>query len=777
MEKNNKDYKTWQLHCLAKELGNIGEGSEYWHKILRQRKCRSLFGIHEFNRIIILKYLVPISENGYDITCIYIKLEDYYTITGYLFWKKDGKYKKPEYIINSYTYNSKDGEYRHQFIKYEIYEMIIEKTLHYLSPVQIELQKLITKSKLDLGVHHFPETLEKNTKKFNFNLLALNQVSFFILTRGYKISHKILSDHISLGFKYLINFVSNNKKLYSMISDEENFIPIKSTVKGFDFNVTPTGTIDPDAYKRALEVGIKFVPLSVRAVINPWDFNFSGWRELLCIWIASDIVINHIAPSFPIFNQFTYIEGTDRWFYENQAMISKYELSDSAFLSNKSLINAKKAIKSVSEDFENDIASYFGNIDDSIQFAQSYLEQSGKSLMLSMEHVGHTFGSLNNVLRRDYRLSPSVQNVFSKYEYGCGMLFILCHGIKSLHKFGIIHTDLHKNNITLDTRIGRTIYRLKDEKYIKYCSDPFVAFICGNGQKDTFFIPFEGTMPYIIDFSRVLLYSGEVEKRMKEKHGELFVELFYKDQCERVISTIYRYMPSMKKYEDTIRDRITRDWPTMYHVLKAIDYMSLGKVVSHLISEFVERDKNSSSDDKRQINTEPKLSKLGDKIFKHSHEIFSNNMEIIRNSKIVYEAGAEDNLDDNIITEGPSVVWKDPTPFIDIDENILHKMFGKYLFDHWYLHHRKRLDECQLPNLWNFNNNITYSTRDFKYYPDWLKYDKIDDHLKGEKMSKLFGIDIDNFLNSQKFYKYMQEDAKNITKMVKEKTGGQKNMF
>jgi hypothetical protein len=255
-------------------------------------------------------------------------------------------------------------------------------------------------------------------------------------------------------------------------------------------------------------------------------------------------------------------------------------------------------------------------------------------------------------------------NLFSKY------LFDICYGAHILHcRAGIIHGDLHLNNITL--------YQLDIGK-----KNNLVMYLGPNGQKDTYIFENLGSYMCLIDYSRSLL--GLHSPCFK---GFTDIEMFkyLREQRKRALHRLYLYIPTIvQKSQSLIAGLMQSHWERMFYVVACIDFLAIGRNFLH----FFESNQNEL--------------KIHDDILKQTRDLYK-----IASSTM--STAIQDALNEKF-----SSVWP--------GDKIIPVLFAKHHYENWNLADIKNKDITY----WNANGEYKEISEKI---PDWLKYEYFKAHL------------------------------------------------
>ena len=600
------DLLDWLYNEYKKTLELEGIESDHKYKVFINSlnpKYRLLFGYTRLQAFQNVRYGFPMRDAGYISATFLITIPRNRDVTevnmGFVLWQRDidgyaiktetteivghgdnemelvDMYSEPEYICLSPTYESKDGEYRHNLIWYKHFQKKYAELIDIIGELEMLVLENIKNGNINIKVRFYPSEVqddENGPMQYvdNHRLGIKSVVAYFLsgYLRGYRF-HQIhtLESHIKL-FNELYRLFKPYCKKY--LFDYENRRKLYAFVHGKISALTT-------------QFGIKFIPLTIRETQHIGDITYAPWREVYITSRATDVLVNVSAPGVATFGDWGLINGIDSGFLSNQSMKVKYERSDKTVIMKTSINQVRDEVGQINEE---DAA--FIKLDkhmyDSLDHIQESIELSDILLAYTMEHVGFTFGSqynqiINNTFIEDKRLAM----MFSEQDFQVKLLFEVCYSLNALHtKTGIIHGDLHINNMTIYERVrNRDVNDLRGNLIstaVPFSETAVVAYILSNkGNLDTYIFPYDGINPVIIDYSRAILDDSIRDELISEFNGAM-IETFYRDQATRALFMFSKYLPTFtKKYQKEIKGLIYTNFHDMFKILSAVDLMSAGK--------------------------------------------------------------------------------------------------------------------------------------------------------------------------------------------------------
>jgi hypothetical protein len=660
------------------------EGSSRYSKFISSICLDNLkySGVMRANAFDVLKYGYPLRRTGYYVAALSVKTLNYSSYYGYIYWPTTQL--APEYICCSSTFESRDGEYRHRFVWYPIWDKEYESLSAILNPLEEKIIDLVQNDKLALHAFLYPGE-GVNARAINDDLedrRLLIRAFVIILSLDAILEHEgTLEMHTHPDYVKLLAelWPDVEKEVVSIIQN-----PLFMTRRSVFRNGSPNLI--------RLQCGQKITPLTLRESIQIDDVDFAIWREIYVARMCSNLVINGIAPNFPLYNQWTYVQNADNFLFENTAMHEKY---DNDAVARMATIELQKSRKIINGNFEQMDVRIF----DAVQYAESFLLMSQIAISSTSEWVGHTIYGLPTIWRRSSIIAPTSAQIFSNVDHFASLLFGLCYGCAVLHKRGkAVHGDLHLNNMTYFWFTHTWAPRNADGEWNRAIKNPVIAFVLPsqlNGEAATYVLPHIDGFACIIDFSRAII--GPDLEIVNSAN-------FYRNQVNRVFHTLNRYLPKfVEANQEKIKGAILGNFEATFAALTAVDFYSIGKNLRSFLEAEVEYEKTLLTDrplDKRNLNISFDAIKLCQRLENLSLEFFIQRLhELIKptTEKLTTTAG-------------------------DI---ILEQVFNSYLFANW---DRSTIDTSTLVDAYNGGNEICFNGDNINQFPLWARPEELLQH-------------------------------------------------
>jgi len=784
------DLVTWMYNEYKKILELEGIESDHKYKIFINSlnpKYRKLFGFTRIQTFQNVRYGFPMRDAGYISATFLITMPRNRDVNevniGFVLWQRDVEgytikteatetighgenemelvdiYSEPEYISLSPTYESKDGEYRHNLIWYKHFQDRYAELIDIIGELEMLVLENIKNGNINVKVRFYPSEVQDDEngpmQYVDSHRLGIKSVVAYFLSgylRGYKF-HQIhtLESHIKLFTELYALFKPYCKKY---------LFDYEARRKLYVFVHGKLGALDT-------QFGMKFIPLTIHETQHVGDITYAPWREVYITSRATNVIVNVSAPGVAIFGDWGLINGIDSGFLSNQSMKVKYARSDKSVIMKTSINNIRNEVGNIdSED------AAFIKLDkhmyDSLDHIQESIELSDVLLAYTLEHVGFTLGSqynqiLNNTFIEDKRLT----SMFSEQDFQVKLLFEMCYTLNALHtKTGIIHGDLHINNITIyERRRNRDVNDLRGTQIstaIPFSETAVVAYIMSKkGDLDTYIFPFDGLIPVAIDYSRSILDESIRDELISEFNGAI-VDQFYRDQSTRALFMFSKYLPTFtKKYQKEIKGLLYTNFKDMFKILSAIDLMSAGKNMALYWQGCINHKPHPMN--KRHVPVATEGSRLGfmiesiasDYMILHLTELINTSGKSTKTIEypaipIFRKVFKQYSFNTWSIGTNPSTGWDfDPArePLRELGsvtkDSTKYKYFSNYA-------------DGRLVDIYSVAHENKYSSTNYDKFPSFANMEQLTTHLIGEQ-----GITTGVFSNDRGFEPYIESKKAN----------------
>ena len=707
---------------------------------------------------IFLKFKNSLSIDGYTCCVLNAKIDKASSHYAYLYWKKGLEDLDPEYICISPTYESRDGEYRKRFIKWQIFNKAFNYHTKDLHLFEQTVSKLVIDSLLELNMTFYPADATI-IRHYQHSRLPIKIFAYILALDLWEYSTGLLMTHTHPQYIKLISHISRD---FPELVEKSRQIQYKE-IKNLETEKTQhyiTLKFEHSSQTSELQCGQKIVPMFYREVVQFEDYNLSVWRETLIQQHISDLVINFICPSFPIYNQWTYIEDANASLFENSTMEDKYNRGSAMENSITNLREARSKIRTFDEDshLQNYYTEEFNaHLYEDVEYAQSHLIMSNIALLHTMEDVGWTLYSINEFINKPLVHIPEVVNMFTNSDNAFHYIFNYVYAAHCMHtKMNIVHSDIHSNNLTLYlwAFASEKIHKNKDKVIFKqFYKNPVTVYATGLSDADIYIFPATGINATIIDFSRSIIGPAFRSKLEQNKTPQIATN-FYHDQTNRIMRAFNRYAPSfVEKNQEAIKAAVIGNFEMIFPVLCCIDFIAIGGTLIEYFEKTIKELKELKE------KTIKELKELKEKTIKENFE------KELKLCKKIQDLGQE------LLITGLSIIIEHITSN-DIGKNIgkntnstnveypgfkMLQLFEKYSFVNL-----KKSDKLEIVDGYNYNNDVKYSGISYKNFPLWSQLTEIEKNL-GSKyiMDDIFeDVEIDNQHNVKNFLQSLNKNIK-----------------
>jgi hypothetical protein len=690
------------------------------------------------------------------------------------------------YVCSGGSMISKDGEYRSGLIDFNCFFKILNddvELLNLFTEIKDYLDSKISKRNIMVLMDfYFPNMYLKRKSMIKaelmcaerkLDLLAISWFRFF-----YSYSFGIISNHLNKSYKDI--FIKHKREDGSFFnsllkSHGERAINKLRYVCNELYGEKPN-----DIY--STKIGQKVIPLSLIEIQNPFNIQYRPWKELLINSKLTDLVINRVTNGFPIQNNWLFIKNKTHDLFDNpsqrlriekgaitkkitdilkQALIySLFNIEDAnrnklenglledkmiesyidAYLtkkSNKSKYTSKEHINnSVSSSWvENDFKTLYNKIQDAISYTKEYMIISNTVLCIIGEYVGKTmYDSVFFSQSSDY-YKKLVKNPFYRenYSHFKKYMFQICYNLLCINsKLGIIHGDLHLNNMTINPLIykknmdieiknPKIMYSFSDEQYV---FDNNFYNLC------------------IIDFSRAIINPSSQENLMSPEISKIYDIIrdkttFFKKQTKTLIKYLIDTKPEFKSLEMQLYNVFMYNFDAVFKVLTALDIYN----VSSKFIMFIEN-----------INLEKEISKASVDLIQRINKIADNILSVTFNNMLEKRDYGD-------------IEWPAYT--------IIKEVFYEDTFDRQY--EEGKVDYDNITDVFNFNAPLKHSLSRLSDYPEHIREVKAFKNNSVKKPSAALNKRFNGFIQKRKEYEMKRMENYNIINQLA-KTQKEKNI-
>lgn len=566
------------------------------------------------------------------------------------------------YVGAAPAYESQDGEYRNNFQPIKAFNDVYNTRVETIPEINI-MERVIS-------------SLVEN------NIITLNHCD---LPGEPRIGIRLLVSSVLRIIPYIITssvekHLSSN--FISFINDSDIINLAKKIEPSF------AGTV-----MREGPYGAKLVPMFEGELLDPSDFNLPTWREVYINTLVTDLFCDCIAEGFALYGGWALAENSGAFLYDNESMRMRYVRSE---LAPKLLGDIRSARKHLAEIPPNTATVEIdASLYDDLSRVRKMLTISTTSMIHWFEHVGVT---INELWRKtSITTIPYLQGlkcIFNNKNTGAKHIFNVIYSLYCIHnRLGIVHTDLHANNIMVHFYVNNPPYSQDD--YVMYVTGP-------SGEIETYIFQESNHRSFIIDFSRAIV-GPEFRKHLIKSHNDAYADMFYHNQINRVLRALHRVAPSIVAgNQDSIRAAIISNYDKIFLALSAADFMTAA-------ASFAVIFKAAPAG-----AVDPELPLLVSNLEDASREILVANLLAIIGGR-----------HDDVVNPGPKV---------------FDAVFGSWQFTRWAIRNPKAVKDASIVGGCNFNNPLKYSLTTPSAYPPWLNAESVlrhsdaDDKITLDKM-------------------------------------------
>lgn len=470
-----------------------------------------------------------------------------------------------KYFCCGGSFKSQDGEFRDRLLIWSRFNDIKIAYGYVMEKVEKLVVDKISNGSLALSASFFyPSNFADSERKFenyvNENRIAIDLFVLCWLRDYHMIYVGAIENHINPLYRNII-YNTEDHSMYKSIIDS---IGLNSYEEMISVLTILFSNINRHQFFKEIQCGQKIFPMTAFEAIKIDDINFNIWREIYISNLCSNLVMNFISPSFPFINNWFYIENANEDLFDNTAMHEKYLHSKIAESISDQLREIDKLNYIERKREHGPINSRFMRLSKRIQksiiYADSAIKLTDLAVCVTSEYVGRTFRDIPSLILSapllEYERLLSNIDIFNKH------VFEFIYSIYCMNtKIGIIHGDLHMNNVTVFhlylLKTNPTYANLKSSKIVYILRDTMYVF------------PHYGFFSCIIDFSRSIIGDKAM---LIDEYGDKYADMYFKEQRLRMMRLLFQYFPKfMERYHSEIEKLIVSDFELCFKIMTAID--------------------------------------------------------------------------------------------------------------------------------------------------------------------------------------------------------------
>ena len=471
-----------------------------------------------------------------------------------------------KFITLSLSTISKDGEYKHRLIDYNEIDNMLK------NPILKEIYKFVYNNYIN--------------KEFDFQFSVYNITDNKLLNE-YK---SILANKVILLKYYTIIWLTEiymknkneiliniDENLFNILCSEKDILFFKNLYnnKKDEINEIIPEIIYYNSNNR-LEIGQKILPFNYIQLKEYKHLIHFQWKELLINKIINNLIHNNISICFSLFIDWILITKSDTNVYNNDEIFKKLYYSNKLKTILNSLYQAKSNLINLntSNEKHNNLYKLEKKLQNIINDTQTSMLMSNISLCFFSEYSGRTFFHHLNLLLNK-KVHPLIGNLFTDFDLLNKYIFDIIYSLYCLNLKGIIHGDLHLNNITLSLtkKVDEDSYVLYDlnnsfnldimryiQNYpninIKNNDDIYSSISSSypnkeskvkNNLNECYHFKHKGYFPCIIDYSRSFILLKLIDTNIIESNKSYIRTKYIQNETKRIINELNKIFPNYIK--------------------------------------------------------------------------------------------------------------------------------------------------------------------------------------------------------------------------------------
>jgi hypothetical protein len=469
------------------------------------------------------------------------------------------------FLITSNSLISKDGMYSHRLITFDkIYGPVKNSKLINEIYDFIAVNIKNGEFKLIFDVFNISENKIKNSYINDLKKSTL-LVYIFIIPWIVELYNMYRSDQE-------INMNPNYNEIMFNDKDKNKFAEIYKTSSKEIYDLAIYYKFLTHDSKNRLELGQKLIPFNYIQLKEYNNIVHFQWKELLVNKIITNLLYNINSPCFSIFVDWLLIKNSNRDLYDNKTIYNKILYSDKIknilTLLNKANVEFLDIYSKQRNEF---IDSLIKKLKKIIKLSENKILMSNISLCYISEYSGKTIYDYYTKIKDPNKIHKNIGNIFEDFGMFQKYTFEIIYSLYCLNLRGIIHGDLHLNNVTLNKKNlnvkenNYVIYNLNSNKnehsidYInktsssdEYINDEYIDNDNVNVGIDTnndhiYMFKHMGTYPCIIDFSRSFILLKLIDENIIEKNKNIIRMKYIKNEQNRIMSELKKLFPNFIK--------------------------------------------------------------------------------------------------------------------------------------------------------------------------------------------------------------------------------------
>lgn len=328
---------------------------------------------------------------------------------------------------------------------------------------------------------------------------------------------------------------------------------------------------------RYIPLGYKMIPLNLREVQYPLKLKYKPWREFLIANKCNDLVINQIAPGFPITLDWFLIKKSHKGLFDNKSQYERlkhselakgilnllYEAQRSTYFATTDFGKTNKTSEHIKQWISTKFKRLNDKIRDPIDYSIEEIIMSDVALAFPSEFVGRTVADTVQLVKKSKIYDQRIGRPFYDYDIFAKYMFEICYNLLVANKrLGVIHSDFHLNNATIGYLYTSEVPNAK----VIYEVDGEHKFIFNNN----------GYFACIIDFSRSLVNPEEYENLIDLSLPESFrpisdYDKFESNEVQNLLHWYLQLFPNKTKQKEELIVMFKNNFSAAFKLLTCMD--------------------------------------------------------------------------------------------------------------------------------------------------------------------------------------------------------------
>lgn len=493
--------------------------------------------------------------------------------------QKIGSIVMQHYSVSA-SFTSCDGEYRGRFARYSDFIKAKMRFPEIWNEIENYVMRIIGRRQWITFASYFHGKEASNNAELE-RLIKSNLIpqSFLALSWFHTLYNEYLGlteSHMNETFKEV--FLANSKIDIEFI---------KELIKKYNeqdveqFKIQTSHTVHPILGSKSIRyipLGYKMIPLNLREVQYPLKLKYKPWREYLIASKCNDLVINQVAPGFPITIDWFLIKKSHKGLFDNKSQYERlkhselakgilsllHEAQRSTYFATSDLGKSKNTAEQVKQWISTKFRRLNDKISDPIDYSIEEIIMSDITLAFPSEFVGRTVADTVQLVGKSKIYDRIIGQPFRDYDMFAKYMFEICYNLLAANKrLGVIHGDFHLNNAT----IGYLYSKDADiDAKVVYQLDPDHKFIFGNN----------GYFSCVIDFSRAFINPEEYENLIDPSLPESFKPVgdydnFYTHETQNLIQWYLQLFPNKIKHKEELVVTFKNHFSAVFKLLTCMD--------------------------------------------------------------------------------------------------------------------------------------------------------------------------------------------------------------